>query len=354
MSSRQTPAQSGANTPRFATLPRSARPTPPDSTYNEIGHSSSRPIPISQPAQPSSYFDPDLPSSLSQSQHLRDEQRNEGGQRFRDIVARSLGNDTMESRFPREQQQRRQLEHQWTLFGQLLEDNGAFRQRSSRRASAATGTPIRPRAVSAVRQAPQTPGMLEPPRREPLPAENGSLRRSSSRHTILDLTSSSSSQPNILSEEPPVDQELLDRSDNEEDSLISGTASLTAGSQPSDNQAEPPSHAHEQTDYSVDDSDNDDDSSTPPPSRASRTFSWLRIPALSPLQQKVLKCSLAYTIGCLFTFVPALSALLSDIVPLETQQGPSPTGHMVATVGKLYVWHARTSCAFTLLRSCVL
>ncbi|KAF8608644.1 hypothetical protein BDV93DRAFT_433325 [Ceratobasidium sp. AG-I] len=242
----------------------------------------------------------------------------------------------MESRFPREQQQRRQLEHQWTLFGQLLEDNGAFRQRSSRRASAATGTPIRPRAVSAVRQAPQTPGILEPPRREPLPAENGSLRRSSSRHAILDLHSSSSSQPNLLSEEPPVDQELLDRSDNEEDSLISGTASLTAGSQPSENQAEPPSHAREQTDYSMDDSDNDDDSSTPPPSPPSRTFSWLRIPALSPLQQKVLKCSLAYTIGCLFTFVPALSALLSDIVPLETQQGPSPTGHMVATVAVYY------------------
>ena len=337
MSSRQTPAQSGANTPRFATLPRSARPTPPDSTYGETRHSTSRPVPIAQPVQPSSYFDPDLASSLSQSQQLRDEQRNGGGQRFRDIVARSLGNDVMESRFPREQQQRRQLVHQWTLFGQLLEDNGAFRQRNPRRTSVAAGNPNRPRAVSAVRQAPQTPGILEPPKREPLPAENRSLRQSSLRHTILDLPSSSSSQPNLLSEEPPVDQELLDRSDDEEDSLISGTASLTAGSQRSENPAERPRHAREQTDYSIDDSDNDVDSSTPPPSRASRTFSWLRIPTLSPVQQKVLKCSLAYTIGCLFTFVPALSALLTDIIPLETQQGPSPTGHMVATVGKLCV-----------------
>lgn len=356
MSSGQTPAQSGANTPRFATLPRSARPTPAASVYNETSHTSSRPVPIAQPAQPSSYFDTDLPAAFSQPELTRDEQRNERMSRsFRDMIPRSLGNEFVEARQPRDQSTRRQPDRQWTLFGQLLEDDGAFRSRNTRRASIAAGTPNRPRAASAVRQpAPPTPGISQPPRREPLPVERVSLDQSLSPHNLLDLPNPSSSHPNLLSDEPPVDQELLDQSDDEGDSLISGSASLTAGSHHSTNQPERPGHPREPTDYSMETDDDDDESSSPPPSRTSRRLSWLRVPTLSPLQQKVLKCSLAYTIGCLFTFVPALSSLLTDIVPLESQQGPSPTGHMVATVGMLCFQYTWTYSLLTFMFSRVL
>jgi len=77
-------------------------------------------------------------------------------------------------------------------------------------------------------------------------------------------------------------------------------------------------------------------------------FSFL--PSLTTFQRDILKCSIAYFIGSLFTFNPYLSSLISDIstsvpchpvhrshnqplslVPVGVPQGPSPTGHMVAT-----------------------
>jgi hypothetical protein len=66
--------------------------------------------------------------------------------------------------------------------------------------------------------------------------------------------------------------------------------------------------------------------------------SFLRLPTLTTLQKNVLKCSIAYFIGSLFTFVPALSDLISDIVPIggPNNGGPSPSGHMVATITVYY------------------
>ncbi|KAG8935418.1 hypothetical protein FRC01_000025 [Tulasnella sp. 417] len=57
-----------------------------------------------------------------------------------------------------------------------------------------------------------------------------------------------------------------------------------------------------------------------------------RLPTLTPLQKNILKCAIAYFIGSLFTYVPALADLVSDLVPLNSSEGPSPSGHMVATV----------------------
>ncbi|KAG0164203.1 hypothetical protein DFQ30_010299 [Apophysomyces sp. BC1015] len=60
---------------------------------------------------------------------------------------------------------------------------------------------------------------------------------------------------------------------------------------------------------------------TPPPPKVSRTKpSWF---ALSHKQKMVLKCSFAYGLGSLFTFVPALNELIG---------GPSVASHMAATV----------------------
>lgn len=59
---------------------------------------------------------------------------------------------------------------------------------------------------------------------------------------------------------------------------------------------------------------------------------------LPVLYRNVLKCALAYLVASLFTFVPQLSELLSDIVSYGNGDGtPNPSGHYVATV---YVFNA--------------
>ena len=83
------------------------------------------------------------------------------------------------------------------------------------------------------------------------------------------------------------------------------------------------------------DSDSDDDTNTRRSS--SPKHSWLSclptLPTLTPLHKNILKCSVAYFIGSLFTFSPYLSGFITDI----TSNGPgdnlpSPSAHMVATV----------------------
>ena len=63
---------------------------------------------------------------------------------------------------------------------------------------------------------------------------------------------------------------------------------------------------------------------------------WLsNLPTLTPLQRNILKCSIAYFIGSLFTFSPYLSGFISDLTsygPSDGERVPSPAGHMVATV----------------------
>lgn len=81
-------------------------------------------------------------------------------------------------------------------------------------------------------------------------------------------------------------------------------------------------------------SDDSDDSDDPPEAPAEADLPvGLRIPTLSRLQKNVLKCGLAYLLSSLFTFIPYLSSFLTDIPSQgEWSGGPSPAGHMVATV----------------------
>ncbi|KAG9096669.1 hypothetical protein FRC06_008439 [Ceratobasidium sp. 370] len=332
MSSKESPAQSGANTPRsvgaYATLPRrSARPTPSASVYGDIESSGTpvRSIPIRRPDEASSYFGTHAPV-------VSPEQRPEGlSQSFRDMLPRSLGAETPGARHSREQNTRRSVDRQWTLFGQLLEDDGAFRLRNPRRAAAGDSTLGRPRAASSVRPGipPGAAVVSGPPGRRPLSARSGSLESTESRHTVMHPPNPSASDVNQFSEEPPANAELPT---HEPDSETDESASLTAGSHKS---ARRPGHVRQESYDNSTDSE-DEGSEHPQSPRQASLGSWLRLPTLSPLQKKVLKCSIAYTIGCLFTFVPALSTLLTDIVPLESQQGPSPTGHMVATITVYY------------------
>lgn len=68
---------------------------------------------------------------------------------------------------------------------------------------------------------------------------------------------------------------------------------------------------------------------------------WLSLPTISPLHRNILKCSVAYFIGSLFTFSPYLSGFIADVTGRGPgERRPSPSGHMVATV---YV-HFYRSC----------
>ncbi|CUA66706.1 putative membrane protein YGL140C [Saccharomyces cerevisiae S288c] [Rhizoctonia solani] len=340
MASKQTPAQSGANTPRslgsFAALPRDTKLTSAEGMGDEPGPSSSgtRPIAISQSRRPAPFFGDESQIALSPPTLQSLNQRGEELTRpFYDMMPRSLGNEPIESR-ARDRPTRQPLDHRWTLLGQLLEDDGALKRR---RASVAVDTANRPRAPSYMRL-PMLPSNEESrsSSRRPLPLGSRSPSREvpPSRETILE-------PPNHLlsryEAESPAGTELLPHFNNQDERLLLGSASVTAGSSRSIRRRGPASISREDSYDSSEDSDhndNDDDSTNTQPSAP--ITSRFRLPTLSPLQKKVLKCSIAYTLGCLFTFVPAFSNILTDIIPLGSQQGPSPTGHMVATVAVYY------------------
>ncbi|PCH35986.1 hypothetical protein WOLCODRAFT_140156 [Wolfiporia cocos MD-104 SS10] len=68
-----------------------------------------------------------------------------------------------------------------------------------------------------------------------------------------------------------------------------------------------------------------------------RWYSFSDIPSLPPLYRNILKCSVAYFIASLFTFSPYLSGFIADITTYGSgATGPSPSGHMVATVAVYY------------------
>lgn len=62
-----------------------------------------------------------------------------------------------------------------------------------------------------------------------------------------------------------------------------------------------------------------------------------KLPAFTPLYRNVLKCAIAYFIASLFTFYRPLSDFIGDLSSYGPgARGPSPSAHMVATV---YVLH---------------
>ncbi|KAJ1304721.1 hypothetical protein OPQ81_005859 [Rhizoctonia solani] len=344
MTSKQSPAQSGPSTPpsfsRLLTLPRSAEDTPTGSLLNEhdLSPGGTRPLPISQSGRPATFFGDESQVAFSPPALQSLNQRGDDLARsFQDIMPRSLEDEPMEGR-ARERPAKQPQDHQWTLMGQLLKDNGALKRR---RASVAVATSNRPRASSYLRQ-PMLPSNEESraSSRRPLPPGSRSPSRDvlSSRETIHGPLNHSFSQYGTFAQDSPSATELLPHSNNEDEHLLSSSTSVTARSSRSIRRRGQPSVSREDSYDSSSDSDRNDDGdddSINTQLSASIT-SRLRLPTLSPLQKKVLKCSIAYTLGCLFTFVPSLSNVLTDIIPLGSQQGPSPTGHMVATVAVYY------------------
>lgn len=192
----------------------------------------------------------------------------------------------------------RDPEREWTVFGQLMEDEN------------------RRRVLSA--SAPRTPGTIH------------SVRVSSPRATD-DVV------PSYFDDHRP--------------------ASLYRVGSPSRLEAVPSirrfRHAEDamsssQRSYSVEDDDPNEDNSLVdtdrdlgrPSSSLTGTCKWTFLSkslSLSPLQRNIIKCCIAYFIGSLFTFSPYLSGFIVDITGDNPgERIPSPSGHMVATMCAVY------------------
>jgi hypothetical protein len=165
---------------------------------------------------------------------------------------------------------------EWSLFGQLMEDEGQLR-----------------------------------------PANSTRIRRRNAGHGTV----ATSPQPSAAEFEQ--DPFLV--------SSVPSNRLSRLSAEPDPIRADPPDFE----DYSSDDSDDSSDA-TPTPREfftPPRYLAWLQLPTLSRLQRNVLKCGLAYFISSLFTFVPYLSSFLADVPSNgKWERGPSPSGHMVATV----------------------
>jgi hypothetical protein len=91
-------------------------------------------------------------------------------------------------------------------------------------------------------------------------------------------------------------------------------------------------------DFSTDyESDSSASSVTSVPHFAAQTSHWWfaprKLPAVPILHRNILKCGIAYFIASLFTFSPPLSGIISDITSYGPgKRAPAPSGHMVATV----------------------
>ncbi|KAF9227087.1 hypothetical protein BS17DRAFT_861039 [Gyrodon lividus] len=74
-------------------------------------------------------------------------------------------------------------------------------------------------------------------------------------------------------------------------------------------------------------------------SRTTDITRWIpsRIPTVPLLWKNILKCSVAYFLASLFTFHPYLSQFFGDLVSYGSGGGgPSPSGHMIATIAVYY------------------
>ncbi|KAJ2918023.1 hypothetical protein MD484_g2384, partial [Candolleomyces efflorescens] len=180
-------------------------------------------------------------------------------------------------------------EHQWTVFGQLMEDEGQLPPSNS-------DPSVRSRASF---------------------LRSGARNRSPSARAVPE-SSSLFQYSNVQSPEPE---------------RRTSFGAWTPGE-----------NGQVQTDYNSDNSDDDDDSDMDEPptpdeeeSRGHRI--WRRFtslfPPLSVAYRNMLKCAIAYFIASLFTFEPHLSTLFSGLVSYKNtgeKRLPLPSGHMVATI----------------------
>lgn len=181
------------------------------------------------------------------------------------------------------------VEHQWSLFGQLMENEGQLRTPSS--------------------------------------AQRRSGRRSSNAHG-RSIPSGDVTPGDSVGDDPfltfNVQSPVV-----EEETFNNCLASPTSGAQ-------------NENDDSDSDSESDASSISTVVSAKSASgaeacrhpwYSLERLPTVPLLYRNIFKCALAYFIASLFTYSPYLSGFISDLVTYGPgDRAPLPSGHMVATV----------------------
>ena len=208
------------------------------------------------------------------------------------LIPRRLGGSTdqrVSSGVMNLQQGTPKPEHQWTLFGQLMENEGQLPSPSSVPASTSRKRSTTPRRNEHEERFASRSGLTAPPR------GNG----------------------NPFQDMPVVEG-------NEPAKSLDGTARLSRRTYSEDN------NDHD----SGSDSDTGDGSLISPDVSERKASSLInRIPSVPVLYRNILKCSIAYFIASLFTFSPHLSSFISDLISHGPgPHTPFPSGHMVATM----------------------
>lgn len=229
-----------------------------------------------------SFFDPY--TSPTSSSYIRTRRPSIGNRSVTSPATRRRANTTSSNRPPtgilRRSGAQTPREHEWSLFGQLMENEGQFRTPSS--------------------------------------AQKRTSRRIVSGRSVTTLGNRTSDDPFLTAsrvQSPAVEDEdvshtfasyqVPESSDEDEDETSSQTNSVASSES---------SYDSESTMQHV----------------KSR---WEAIPTIPLLYRNILKCAIAYFIASLFTYNPFLSQLISDIVPYGIGgDKPLPSGHMVATV----------------------
>ncbi|KAG7098252.1 hypothetical protein E1B28_000214 [Marasmius oreades] len=198
-------------------------------------------------------------------------------------------------------------EPEWTVFGQLMEDQ--------------LGTPT-PSNASGVLTTPLTG---RPYARKSQAVQAQKLQRSGEttpRGSLADSYFGATVQSPVLEQANPFG-DSTDRIQSDSDSSSSSSDSDT------DTETESTASTFRSSRRSVHLQDNEE----PPPPSPPKWYSPQRLPQIPVLYRNIIKCSIAYFVGSLFTYNDYLSSFVSDIAPYGTGGGkPLPTGHMIATV----------------------
>ncbi|KIJ18476.1 hypothetical protein PAXINDRAFT_167078 [Paxillus involutus ATCC 200175] len=179
--------------------------------------------------------------------------------------------------------------HQWTLFGQLMENEGQLRgpapsPYTQRRSS---GHPLSVSQTSSGIQSPPESTMSD----APFVTSTRSPTHTRARRTAPDVFDDVFEQPS------PTDDEESEEECEETASAATRVSRMTGATR------------------------------------------WIprRIPTIPVLWKNILKCSVAYFLASLFTFHPYLSQFFGDLVSYGSGGGgPSPSGHMIATIAVYY------------------
>ncbi|KAG6842094.1 hypothetical protein C0991_002748 [Blastosporella zonata] len=189
--------------------------------------------------------------------------------------------------------------HRWTLFGQLMENEG---------------------------QLPISPGGRR---------RTGARQGSSNRRDSIE-SGSNTSRLHSSNSDPFLDMHSVADNDGHSIARLFGTAPSFLGS------ANPTNDDDSDSSESDEDEDEEPSPSLSPEPSDVPWYSPQRIPSVPTLYRNVLKCAIAYFVASLFTFNPFFADILSkitaygDISGVPGRREPFPSGHMVATIAVYY------------------